>query len=143
MQKSLFVNHLHTFNHPAYEKIRKINRPSVMAIKWKTHENGQDCGVFTMMHMEQFNGQVVSKWDCGLDVEGPIQRLQLIRLRIKFAAKLIMHEFNIRAERVYVMADQFSCSHNVVDIKNMISNAIKNHKRRLQDPDQVAEEDVE
>nr|GEW79076.1 hypothetical protein [Tanacetum cinerariifolium] len=48
----------------------------------KTKENFYDYGIFTMLHMETFDGGPASNLDCRLPVESQLQRDMLRRLRL-------------------------------------------------------------
>lgn len=128
-QKSLFVEHLKSVDHPAFYKLKKVERAVVMNLKWKTKENHCDCGVFAMMHMEQYCGEASSKFDCGLAEEGSVQNMQLLRLRIKYAAKMLLHEQNIHRGRAHSFVDHFMHSYSRELIVEQVKNAIKNRQK--------------
>ncbi|GJZ53934.1 putative reverse transcriptase domain-containing protein [Tanacetum coccineum] len=58
---------------------------TIPKVKWKTKKNFYECGIFTMLHMENFNGGPAFDFDCGLPVESQLQLDILRRLRFKFA----------------------------------------------------------
>ncbi|GKD71177.1 hypothetical protein Tco_1325267, partial [Tanacetum coccineum] len=47
-------------------------KQKIPKMKWKTKGNFRDCGIFTMLHMESFNGGTATNWDCGLVVESEL-----------------------------------------------------------------------
>nr|GEV87639.1 hypothetical protein [Tanacetum cinerariifolium] len=73
----------------------------------KTKENFHDCGIFTMLHMETFDGGPASNLDCGLPVESQLQRDMLRRLRFKFTTKILLHEINVHARKMLELAKKF------------------------------------
>ncbi|GJW04755.1 hypothetical protein Tco_1563611 [Tanacetum coccineum] len=80
---------------------------TILKLKWKTKENFHDCGIFTMLHMETFDGGPASNLDCGLLVESQLQRDMLRRLRFKFAMKILLHEINVHARKMLELAKDF------------------------------------
>lgn len=74
-------------------------------MKWMTKQNGTDCGVFLMRHMETFNG--LDGWNCGLEREGKAQMNQLRELRSKYAVKIITHEINEKQQEVMQRYEDF------------------------------------
>lgn len=47
----------------------KTLRPVVIRMNWQTKDNGLDCGIFLMRHMETYMGGGVSNWTAGLHKE--------------------------------------------------------------------------
>ncbi|GKE01239.1 hypothetical protein Tco_1389222 [Tanacetum coccineum] len=76
-------------------------------LKWSTKGNFHDCGIFTMLHMESYNGGTAANWDCGLLVESQLQSDMLRRLRFKFATKILLHEVNVHAKKMLDLATEF------------------------------------
>ncbi|GKB74694.1 hypothetical protein Tco_0936106 [Tanacetum coccineum] len=70
--KKLFARHLKLYGHIRHSKIAKVKQ-TIPKLKWKTKENLHDCEIFTMLHMETFNGGPAANWDCGLPVESQLQ----------------------------------------------------------------------
>nr|GEY59066.1 hypothetical protein [Tanacetum cinerariifolium] len=62
-----------------YTQVAKVKH-TIPKLKWKTKENFHDCGIFTMLHMETFDGGPASNLDCGLLVESQLQCDMLRRL---------------------------------------------------------------
>nr|GEY06334.1 hypothetical protein [Tanacetum cinerariifolium] len=71
-----------------------------LKMKCQTNSKDANCGVFVMRHMETYMGNTNKKFDCGLDVEGRKQTGQINKLRMKYAAKILLSECNIRIEKV-------------------------------------------
>ncbi|MFS7961935.1 putative Ulp1 protease family catalytic domain, papain-like cysteine peptidase superfamily [Helianthus anomalus] len=47
----------------------KGKKPVRMEMKWRTKNNGIDCGIFCIRHMECYKGEEAEKWDCGFHEE--------------------------------------------------------------------------
>nr|GFA47634.1 hypothetical protein [Tanacetum cinerariifolium] len=53
--KKLFARHLKQYGHVRHTQVAKVKH-TIPKLKWKTKENFHDCGIFTMLHMETFDG---------------------------------------------------------------------------------------
>ncbi|GJX41346.1 ulp1 protease family, C-terminal catalytic domain-containing protein [Tanacetum coccineum] len=95
----------------------------------KDKENFHDCGIFTMLHMETFNGGPASNLDCGLLVESQLQRDMLRRLRFKFATKILLHEINVHAGKMLELAKEFDKT-DPVEKMAIIIDAFKKREER-------------
>nr|GEV95635.1 hypothetical protein [Tanacetum cinerariifolium] len=104
--KKLFARHLKQYGHIGNTQVAKVNH-TIPKLKWKTKENFHDCGIFTMLHMETFDGGPASILDCGLHVESQLQRDMLRRLRFKFSTKILLHEINVHAGKMLELAKEF------------------------------------
>ncbi|PWA92273.1 hypothetical protein CTI12_AA081260 [Artemisia annua] len=104
--KTLFARHLKLYGHNKHASIRKV-KPRITNLKWKTKNNSIDCGVFTMLHMDNYTGEAPGKWDCGLVAESKEQSNQLRVLRFKLATKILLNEVNVHAARMYELALEF------------------------------------
>lgn len=60
-----------------------------------------------MLHMDNYAGEAPGKWDCGLVAESKEQSDQLRLLRFKFATKILLHEINVHAGKMYELALEF------------------------------------
>nr|GEV74849.1 hypothetical protein [Tanacetum cinerariifolium] len=69
--KKLFAQHLKQYGHIRHTHVAKLKH-TIPKLKWKTKENFHDCGIFTMLHMETFDGGPASNLDCGLLVESQL-----------------------------------------------------------------------
>nr|GEV91022.1 hypothetical protein [Tanacetum cinerariifolium] len=98
-------------------------------LKWRTSRNFHDCGVFTMLHMESFNGETTTKWDCGLFAESGLQYDMLRRLRFKFATKILLHEINVHSKKMLELANEFD-KVDSLDRMAIIIKAVKNREER-------------
>lgn len=102
----------------------------IAKIKWMSQNNYHDCGVFTMLHMESYVGEAMTKWNCGLDIEGCVQQRQFLRLRIKYLTRILLHKCNVHLEKMNYMALEFEKKYSKEVIEKMIKNAIKNRTER-------------
>ncbi|GKD33786.1 ulp1 protease family, C-terminal catalytic domain-containing protein [Tanacetum coccineum] len=66
--KKLFARHLKQYGHIRHTQVARVKH-TIPKPKWKTKENFHGFGIFTMLHMETFDGGPASNLDCGLPVE--------------------------------------------------------------------------
>ncbi|PWA90327.1 ulp1 protease family, C-terminal catalytic domain-containing protein [Artemisia annua] len=85
--KKLFSKHLERYKHPKASDVRD-KKTTIMKLKWGTKNNEVDCGVFVMMHMENYNGETATKWNLGFPTEEENQKMELIKMRVKYATKI-------------------------------------------------------
>ncbi|PWA66729.1 Peptidase C48, SUMO/Sentrin/Ubl1 [Artemisia annua] len=81
--------------------------PYIPKFKCTTKKNIQDFGIFSIHHMEMYMGEPFSKWDYGLVEKLEKQNLLLLRLRVKFADKILLHEINVLARKVMLDFEEF------------------------------------
>nr|GEY20091.1 hypothetical protein [Tanacetum cinerariifolium] len=93
-EKKLFARHLKLYGHSRHGTVGRLKH-RIPKLKWRTSRNFHDCGVFTMLYMDTFNGKNAAKWDYGLYVESGLQCDMLRRLRFKFSTKILLHEINL------------------------------------------------
>ncbi|GJX65752.1 ulp1 protease family, C-terminal catalytic domain-containing protein [Tanacetum coccineum] len=98
--KKFFARHLKKYNHPKHIYVAKLKH-RIPKLKWSTTKNYSDCGVFTMIHLEHYFGKPVGQWDFGLCEESDEQVSMLRRMRFKIATKILLHEFNVHAEKMF------------------------------------------
>ncbi|GJZ14025.1 hypothetical protein Tco_0549255 [Tanacetum coccineum] len=109
---------IHSESHKIHSESYKIQsesheiRKDPMRLIFESHvihtkENFYDCGIFIMLHMENFNGGPASDFDCGLPVESQLQLYIMRRLRFKFATKILLHEINLQSEKIVEFAKEF------------------------------------
>ncbi|PWA63572.1 hypothetical protein CTI12_AA349600 [Artemisia annua] len=101
----LFARHLKLYGYKKHG-IRKV-KPRIPSLKWRTKNNFIDCGVFIMLHMDNYTGEATGKRDCGMVAESKEQSDQLRVLRFKFATKILLYEVNVHAGRMYELALEF------------------------------------
>nr|GEW53309.1 hypothetical protein [Tanacetum cinerariifolium] len=121
--KKLFARHLKQYGHIRHTQVAKVKH-TIPKLKWETKENFHDCEIFTMLHMETFDGGPASNLDCGLPMESQLLRDMLRRLRFKFATKILLHEINVHAGKMLELAKEFDKTDPVEKIA-MIVDAFK------------------
>ncbi|PWA54501.1 ulp1 protease family, C-terminal catalytic domain-containing protein [Artemisia annua] len=135
--KNLFSKHLKRYKHPKASDVRD-KKTTIMKLKWGTKNNEVDCGVFVMMHMENYNGETATKWNLGFPTEEENQTIDLIKMRIKYATKMLMHEVYKNRAMMSEKAHQFAREYIDKDEKQkMIKENIKK-KKAEQDAQNVA-----
>ncbi|XP_035845347.1 uncharacterized protein LOC110933857 [Helianthus annuus] len=91
------------------EWITKLEKAKIIRkeMDWRTLQNGCDCGVFTMRHMETYKGK--SPWDAGFKTEDQkkMQDSQLRFLRYRYLSKIILSDYNLIRKEVYDKATDF------------------------------------
>ncbi|PWA77955.1 hypothetical protein CTI12_AA221260 [Artemisia annua] len=80
--KKLFSRYLASHNHEKAAEIAS-KKTMVMKVKWATKENVIDCGIFLMMHMEQYDVETAKNWNLELPKEGREQEIEIIKIIIK------------------------------------------------------------
>ena len=114
--------------HARHSVVAKVKQ-TIPSLKWKTMQNVRDYGLFTMVHMEYFNGGPISEFDFGLASESQDQLDMLRRLRFKFATKILLHEVNLQSEKMLKYAKDFGkkCASEMM---KLVSEAFKNREER-------------
>jgi hypothetical protein len=82
-----------------------------------------------MLYMDNYTGEAPGKWDCGLVAESKEQSAQLRLLRFKFATKILLHEINVHAGKMYALALEFDKLHSREKL-SIIFSAIRNRDAR-------------
>nr|GEW78498.1 hypothetical protein [Tanacetum cinerariifolium]GEW84672.1 hypothetical protein [Tanacetum cinerariifolium] len=100
------------YDHIRHTQVAKVKQ-TIPKLKWKTKENFHDCGIFTMLYMETFDGGPASNLDCGVLVESQLQCDMLRRLRFKFATKILLHEINVHVGLMLELAKEFDKTDHV------------------------------
>ncbi|GJR56946.1 hypothetical protein Tco_1499108 [Tanacetum coccineum] len=75
-------------------------------------------------------GKPVGQWDIGLCEESDEQVSMLRRMRFKIATKILLHEFNVHAEKMFDLAFKFESENDEQTSILIIVNAIKNRDER-------------
>ncbi|GJZ53379.1 peptidase C48, SUMO/sentrin/Ubl1 [Tanacetum coccineum] len=124
--KKLFSRYLKMHGHARHSVVARVKQ-TIPSLKWKTMQNVRDCGLFTIVHMEYFNGGRISEFDFGLAVESQDQLDMLRRLRFKFATKILLHEVNLQSEKMIKYAKEFGekCASEMM---KLVSDAFKNRE---------------
>nr|GEX83511.1 hypothetical protein [Tanacetum cinerariifolium] len=126
----VFVQYLYYVKCPKAKAIEKA-KIKRMKISWRTTRNSTDCGVFTMLHMESYIG-AEGEWKCGRAKESKKQNEQLNSPRSKFAAKIILSEFNLLMEKFMQLVQAFE-QKTEEERKKTIDDAIANRDHLIND----------
>ncbi|GKC31228.1 hypothetical protein Tco_1038522 [Tanacetum coccineum] len=93
----MFSMHLKEVQHPRAKDVLN-KKPTILTPKSGTDENSTDYGVFLMMHMENYNGENARNWNLEFPTKEEGNRYDLIKMRMRFAAKMLSHEINTMQE---------------------------------------------
>ena len=85
----------------------KLCKPSILKMPWRTRRNEHDCAIFAMRHMETFYGQRAEEWNSGFKNEGVEQEGQIKTLRKKYAAKILLSDYNIHRKKIISESIEF------------------------------------
>ncbi|KAL8215790.1 hypothetical protein R6Q57_022627 [Mikania cordata] len=96
-------NYLVDNDHPNGLKLHH-QTPKIIDLPWKTINNGVDCGVFCMRHMETYIGGGVKGRRCGLVNESDAQCKKLNQLMRKYLCKILTSSVNLLKDDVLVQA---------------------------------------
>ncbi|GKE91301.1 hypothetical protein Tco_1572396 [Tanacetum coccineum] len=99
VMKNMFSMHLKKVQHPRAKDVLN-KKPTILRPKWGTEENNTDCRVFLMMHMKNYNGENARNWNLEFPTEEERNRYDIIKMRIRFAAKMLSREINIHLEEM-------------------------------------------
>ena len=123
----MFVQYLFITDHPSLNKVAKDVPPKIPKMKWKTKTNKIDCGLYMMMHMEMFEGEIGLKWKTNILDENNRNYQNMIKtMRMRYAAKILLHDVNKNRENVSQMAIKFGEEHSDPEKqKKMVEEAIK------------------
>nr|GEZ37497.1 ulp1 protease family, C-terminal catalytic domain-containing protein [Tanacetum cinerariifolium] len=127
--KKFFARHMKNYNNPKHISVAKLKH-RIPKLKWSTTKNHLDCGVFTMIHLEHNFSKPVGQWDLGLCEESNEQVSMLRRMRFKIATKILLHEFNVHAEKMFHLTFKFESKNDEQTRISIIVNAIKNRDER-------------
>ncbi|GKC63985.1 ulp1 protease family, C-terminal catalytic domain-containing protein [Tanacetum coccineum] len=105
--KNMFSMHLKEVQHPRAKEVLN-KKPTILRPKCGTEENNTDCGVFLMMHMENYNGENARNWNLEFKTEKEGNRYDIIKMRMRFAIKILSHEINIHREEMSKQALEFA-----------------------------------
>ncbi|GKD51079.1 ulp1 protease family, C-terminal catalytic domain-containing protein [Tanacetum coccineum] len=103
LEKLLFM-HLEKVEHPRAKDVLN-KKPTIIRPKWGTTENDTDCGIFLMMHMEHYNGETANNWNLEFPTEKQGNTLDIIKMRVRLATKILSHEINIHREKISTEAN--------------------------------------
>nr|GEW74866.1 ulp1 protease family, C-terminal catalytic domain-containing protein [Tanacetum cinerariifolium] len=128
--KKLFSMHLEKLEHPRAKDVLN-KKPTILRPKWGTKENETDCGIFLMMHMEHYNGKTAKNWNLEFPKEDEGNRLDIIKMRVRLATKILSHEININQEKISTEAQEFARRNTDKNLrKKMTKEAVKTKKEK-------------
>ncbi|GJU16817.1 hypothetical protein Tco_1144783 [Tanacetum coccineum] len=106
VKKHVSMHHSESAASRAQEVLNK--KPTILRPKWGTEENNTDCGVFLMMHMENYNEENARNWNLEFPTKEEGNRYDIIKMRMRFATKMLSHEINIHREEMSKQALEFA-----------------------------------
>ncbi|GJR98307.1 DNA-binding domain-containing protein [Tanacetum coccineum] len=71
-----------------------------MRMNCQINSKAASCGVYAMRHMDTFMGNTREKCGCGLDIDGRKLTTHINKLKVKYAAKILLSGCNIHAKYV-------------------------------------------
>ncbi|GJT27855.1 ulp1 protease family, C-terminal catalytic domain-containing protein [Tanacetum coccineum] len=105
--KNMFSMHLKEVQHPRAKEVLN-KKPTILRPKWGTEENNTYCGVFLIMHMENYNGENARQKNLEFPTDEEGNRYDIIKMRMRFAAKMLSHEINIHRVEMSKQALEFT-----------------------------------
>ena len=98
----------------------------IAKMRWRTQKNKIDCGLYMMMHMEMFVGEIGLKWKTNiLDENNRHYAEQIKRMRMRYAAKILLHHVNKNRKMMSDFAIKFDEEHNdKEEQKKMVEQAM-------------------
>ncbi|GJT40802.1 ulp1 protease family, C-terminal catalytic domain-containing protein [Tanacetum coccineum] len=130
MIKNLFSMHLEKVKHLRAKDVLN-KKPTIIRPKCGTTENDTDCDIFLMMHMEHYNRETAKNWNLEFPTEKQGNTLDIIKMRVRLATKILSHEINIHREKISTEAQEFARRNTDKESrKKMIKEAIKTKKEK-------------
>ncbi|GKD90520.1 hypothetical protein Tco_1366027 [Tanacetum coccineum] len=84
-----------------------------------------------MMHTENYNEENARNWNLEFPSEDKGNKFDIIKMRMRFAVKMLTHEINIHREEISKQALEFEdCETDKNLKKQMIKEAIKAKKEK-------------
>ncbi|GJX42031.1 peptidase C48, SUMO/sentrin/Ubl1 [Tanacetum coccineum] len=125
--KALFLKYLKKHQHPCVDKLTKEKPAKVLKFKWRTEKNKIDSGLYTMMHMELYQGESATKWKTDIVEENNRDYLkQMTNMRMRYTTKILMHEMNTKRGLMSEYANKFGEDNKEEEkVKKMVEDAIK------------------
>lgn len=122
----MLVHYLYVTKHPSLSKFKEA-QPKIPKMKWKTKKNKIDCGLYMMMHMEMFEGEIGLKWKTNIVDENNRHYADMIKtMRMRYAAKILLHDVNKEREKMSEFAIKFGEQYNDKEKqKKMVEKAIE------------------
>ncbi|PWA69434.1 ulp1 protease family, C-terminal catalytic domain-containing protein [Artemisia annua] len=124
--KEMLIHYLYVTEHPSLTKFKEA-QPKIPKMKWKTRKNKLDCGLYMMMHMEMFEGEIGLKWKTNIVDENNRHYADMIKtMRMRYAAKILLHDVNKEREKMSEFAIKFGEQYNDKEKqKKMVEKAIE------------------
>ncbi|PWA80134.1 hypothetical protein CTI12_AA197920 [Artemisia annua] len=124
--KEMLIHYLYVTKHPSLNKFKEA-QPKIPRMKWKTKKNKIDCGLYMMMHMEMFEGEIGLKWKTNIVDENNRHYADMIKtMRMRYAAKILLHDVNKEREKMSEFAIKFGEQYNDKEKqKKMVEKAIE------------------
>ncbi|MFS7933360.1 hypothetical protein Hanom_Chr04g00378811 [Helianthus anomalus] len=105
--KDVAVKYLKRVRHPRCYDIA-ARHPVRLEIGCATIVNYEDCGIYTMRHMETWMVIIEDRWEVGFPTNMAKEKTKIAKLRKKYAVKLITSEANKHRERILKEAYQYA-----------------------------------
>ncbi|KAK1359313.1 hypothetical protein POM88_043787 [Heracleum sosnowskyi] len=99
---TLFVKFLRDENISCWKEVAAL-KPAFVEMEWQTKENGVDCGIFVMRHMETYMGGRGNPWTGRLPSE-KVQKHQLEKLRKIYCHQILTSSLNEKREEIMNVA---------------------------------------
>ncbi|PWA59440.1 hypothetical protein CTI12_AA391600 [Artemisia annua] len=62
--KGVFAKHWSTYEHPIADQLMNPKKqPTILNMSWRTKKEKIDCGLYTKMHMDHYNGKSGTTWE--------------------------------------------------------------------------------
>ncbi|KAJ0469271.1 putative papain-like cysteine peptidase superfamily [Helianthus annuus] len=101
-----FANYLQSVGHVKTSVIR-AQTPKWVKLRWATYGNYVESGIYMMRHMETYMVKRERNFECGFALGGAKQKQQLLSLKKKYAAKILLSDANIlRGDIAKVIEEQ-------------------------------------
>ncbi|GJV41591.1 hypothetical protein Tco_1420031 [Tanacetum coccineum] len=90
------------------DKLIKEKPAKVLKFKWRTEKNKIDSDLYTIMHMELYQGESATKWKTDIVEENNRDYLkQMTDMRMRYTTKILMHEMNTKRGLMSEYANKF------------------------------------
>ncbi|GJV92575.1 hypothetical protein Tco_1540388 [Tanacetum coccineum] len=136
-KKNMFSMHLKEVQHQRANDVLK-KKPTILRPKWGTKKNNTDCGVFLMMHMENYNGENAKNWNLEFPTEEKGNRYDIIKMTMRFAAKMLTHDINIHREEMSKQALEFAEYNKKKKVREALIREAIRVKKEKQDSERVS-----
>ncbi|PWA75107.1 hypothetical protein CTI12_AA228290 [Artemisia annua] len=94
------------------------------------HEKAVEIASKNTTVMKKYDGETAKNWNLELPKEGREQEIEIIKIRIKYATKMLMHELNIHREKMSEEAFEFARKYTDKAMKQeMIREEIEKKKK--------------